>query len=233
MAQLQTPSKQGLDAGPESDERTVVALVERARSGSEEAWQALVDQFSPLLRSVARRLRLGEADIDDAVQATWVRLLENLDRLREPERVGAWLATTARRECLRTLRRSARERPTGDDRVLDVADSAPATDSALLRNERDAVLWSAFGGLSERCQSLLRLLFSEPPIAYSAISEILEMPIGAIGPTRQRCLGRLRDRITAAGPDAVALLRDRGDSTIADGAAAPGRMATQPKADPS
>lgn len=103
-----------------------------------------------------------------------------------------------------------RERPAGDDRFLDAADSAPPPDTALLREERDVVLWSAFSGISERCQGLLRLHFSEPPIAYSDISAILDMPVGPIGPTRQRCLARLRERITAAGPDAVALLRDRG-----------------------
>jgi RNA polymerase sigma factor (sigma-70 family) len=207
-------------------------LVRRAAVGEGAAWAELTHRYTRLLWSIARGHGLGAADADDAVQATWVRLLENLDGLREPDRVGAWLATTARRECLRILRRSGRERPTGDERFPDVADSAPALDTALLREERDVVLWSAFSGLSERCQGLLRLLFSEPPIAYSEVSQILDMPVGAIGPTRQRCLIRLRERITAEGPDAVALLRDRADPAVAGSAAASSRMATEPEVDP-
>jgi RNA polymerase sigma factor (sigma-70 family) len=207
-------------------------LVRSAAAGDSQAWAELTRRYTRLLHSIARSYGLGAADVDDAVQSTWVRLLENLDRLVEPDRVGAWLVTTARRECLRTLRKAGRERPTRDDRALDGADSGPAPDTALLREERDVVLWSAFSSLGERCQSLLRLLFADPPLSYAHISEILEMPVGAIGPTRQRCLTHLRNRITAAGPDTVALLRESEDRNVNVSEAAAKGMATRPKVDP-
>jgi hypothetical protein len=99
------------------------------------------------------------------------------------------LSTTARRECLRTLRQSARQLPT-EELPETVTDTQ--LDAALLVEERDRALWQAFGGLSERCQSLLRLLVADPPPSYDEVSAALDMPIGSIGPTRQRCLERLR-----------------------------------------
>ena len=119
----------------------------------------------------------------------WLRLVENLGRLQDPERVGAWLATTARRECLRTLRHSARQVPTEE---LPEEGVDARLDAALLVEERDRALWQAFGGLSERCQALLRILVADPPPSYEDIGAALDMPIGSIGPTRQRCLERLR-----------------------------------------
>jgi len=207
-------------------------LVRRAAAGDGAAWAELTRRYTRLLWFIVRSYRLNAADAEDAVQSTWVRLLENLDRIRDPERLGPWLVTTARRECLRALRRSGRESPTGDDRSLDVTDSQPPLDTALLRDERDAALWSAFSNLGERCQALLRLLFSDPPVSYANISEILGMPIGAIGPTRQRCLDDLRRRISAAGPDTVALLSSRADPNRHIREAAPKGTATRPKVDP-
>jgi RNA polymerase sigma factor (sigma-70 family) len=167
----------------------VAALVHAAADGDRAAWNALVDRYNGLVWSVARSYRLSSADASDVVQTTWLRLVEHLGRLQDPERVGAWLATTARRECLRTLRHSART-------VAVEAPPEPVTepqpDAALLVQERDRALWQAFGGLSERCQALLRLLVADPPPSYEEVSAALDMPIGSIGPTRQRCLDRLR-----------------------------------------
>ena len=164
-------------------------LVRAAAAGDQAAWDRLVERFNGLVWSVVRAHRLGGSDASDVVQTTWLRLVEHLGRLQDPERVGAWLATTARRECLRTLRHSARmvvsEEP--PEQVTE-----PQMDAALLVEERDRALWQAFGGLSERCQGLLRLLVADPPPSYDEVSAALDMPIGSIGPTRQRCLDRLR-----------------------------------------
>jgi RNA polymerase sigma factor (sigma-70 family) len=170
---------------------TVTELVGRAASGHQDAWDALVGRYENLLWSVGRAHRLDTADAADVVQTTWLRLLENLDRIEDPERLAGWLVTTARRECLRLLRRAGREVP--DDLAVDLVDDVtPPPDAALLEQERDVELWRCFGLLPERCQRLLRVLMASEPPAYSEVSAALGMPIGAIGPTRMRCLNKLR-----------------------------------------
>lgn len=177
-------------------------LVRAAAAGDQEAWDALVSRFTGLVWSIARGHRLSSADAADVCQTTWLRLVENLGRLREPDRVGAWLATTTRNECLRTIRRSGRLVPTELDHDIDLrtAPPPPALDERLLAVERDAGLWQAFERISERCQLLLRLLITDPPTPYEEIGALLDMPLGSIGPTRARCLETLRRKagITAA-----------------------------------
>jgi RNA polymerase sigma factor (sigma-70 family) len=171
-------------------------LVSRARAGDAEAWARLTDRYSGLLWSLGRGMRLSHADTADAVQTTWLRLVEHLDHLHNPEGVGSWLVTTMRRECLGALRRSART--TTADSLDDVPAAGDELDDALLRDERDAALWRAFAGLQPRCQALLRVLMSDPPPTYAEVSAALDMPVGSIGPTRQRCLAMLRDSVMAA-----------------------------------
>ncbi|MDQ1723354.1 MAG: hypothetical protein QOG52_382 [Frankiaceae bacterium] len=176
----------------------LTTLVARAASGEQDAWDALVDRFENLLWSVGRAHRLNTADAADVVQTTWLRLLENLGRIEDPERLAGWLVTTGRRECLRTLRRAGRE--VLDDTALDVVDeTAPAPDAALLERERDAALWGFFAQLPERCQRLLRILVAVESTAYAEVSVAMGMPVGAIGPTRMRCLHKLRMLASGAG----------------------------------
>jgi len=167
-----------------------VELVKRIRAGERGAWTTLTRRHSNRLWAVARGLRLGDADAADAVQTTWLRLVQHLDRLREPEYVGTWLATTMRRECLGALQRRARVVVTESwDAIPDQRDPL---DSDLLRDERDTALWQAFRALDDRCRTLLRVLMADPPPRYAEVSAALLMPIGSIGPVRQRCLGKLR-----------------------------------------
>ena len=169
----------------------LTTLVNRAASGEQDAWDSLVDRFENLLWSVGRAHRLNTADAADVVQTTWLRLLENLGRIDDPERLAGWLVTTGRRECLRTLRRAGRE--VLDDGYLDIVeDTAPAVDAGILETERNASLWACFAGLPERCQRLLRILVAVDTTAYAEVSAALDMPVGAIGPTRMRCLQKLR-----------------------------------------
>lgn len=166
-------------------------LVRLARAGDRGAWEALVDRFSGLVWAVARSHRLDEADAADVLQTTWLRLLEHLDGLRDPDAVGGWLVTTARRECLRVLRQQARQVPTQDDRIPQ--DTVPGMlDARLLADERDSALWRSFGKLSARCQALLRMLAADPAPSYEDVSLALAIPVGSIGPTRGRCLQSLR-----------------------------------------
>jgi RNA polymerase sigma factor (sigma-70 family) len=171
------------------------ALVRAAAGGDERAWAKLVERFAGLVWAVARGHGLDQADAADVSQTTWLRLAEHLQVIREPDRLGAWLATTARRECLRTLRR--KESHVSVDECADwmCGDVALELGDEMLTKERDAALWSAFEALSGNCKALLRALLSDPPPSYAELSEVFEMPIGSIGPTRARCLDRLRDRI--------------------------------------
>ncbi len=142
---------------------------------------------------MARGYRLDQADAADVVQVAWLRLVEHLPRLRDPERVGSWLVTTVRRECLQVIsHRRRRGTPVDDEVLAGVADDSPSLDSALLASEDAAELWSAFRRVPARCQRLLRVLMADPAPSYQDVSAALDMPVGSIGPTRARCLDHLR-----------------------------------------
>jgi len=172
-------------------------LVAAAGAGDELAWEEIVDRFASLVWATARAHRLSRDDAADVAQTTWLRLVENLDRIHNPDGLGAWLATVARRESLRKLRLGARERPSEEIDLFE-APSGDAIDVPLLERERDVALWGAFAALSERCKTLLRLLVSEQEPSYQEVSAALDMPIGSIGPTRIRCVQRLQSRMTRA-----------------------------------
>jgi RNA polymerase sigma factor (sigma-70 family) len=168
----------------------------RASLGDQRAWDSLVAAHTNLLWSVARAHRLNAEDAGDAVQAAWLKLLENLDKIREPEHLAAWLATTTRRECLRLLRYRKREVVPADEALADAPDpTTPPPGTALLVAERDAQLWSLFETLPDRCRVLLRVLMCVPEASYADIAAALDVPIGSIGPTRGRCLERLRNAV--------------------------------------
>jgi RNA polymerase sigma factor (sigma-70 family) len=183
------------------EEGDVAGLVAAAAGGDAEAWEALVARYAGLVWGVARALGLDAVDAADVSQTTWLRLAEHLERLREPDLVGAWLAVTARREALRTRQRSARV--VLDSWCGEEADDDGELDTGLLRDERDALLWRTFSSLSEPCKALLRVLMTDPPPSYVEVGEALDMPVGSIGPRRQRCLRALRKQID----DAAGVLR--------------------------
>ena len=175
--------------GDASDEQ----LLKSAGAGDQSAWDALVDRYGGRVWAVARAHRLSSADAEDVFQVAFLRLVTHLDTIRDPGRVGAWLATTARHECLRMLRRSGRSIPSSDDAVLDSPDPLlPAVDAKLLTDERHQALREALGRLSAPCQRLLRAMMADPEPTYEEVSRALDMPIGSIGPTRGRCLKHLR-----------------------------------------
>jgi RNA polymerase sigma factor (sigma-70 family) len=164
-------------------------LVGRAIAGDERAWCELVDEYAGLVWSVGRACGLDETEAADVSQITWQRLVEHLDRLHDPARVGAWLATTARRQAVQ--RRCAPiPVPLGDLLPEPVSDGA-APIAALLAEERDVALAAALAQLGSRDQMLLRMLMADPMPAYADIAAAMDMPIGSIGPTRARALARL------------------------------------------
>ncbi len=165
-------------------------LVHAAGEGDQRAWNAIVERFGGLVWATVRAHRLNAVDGAEVVQTTWLRLVEHLDRIRDPERLGGWLAATARNECLRQIRLGAREVPSDDMAAFERGDDV-TLDHSLLTAERDRAFWKAFTALGERCQNLLRVLMADTEPSYQEVSEALGMPIGAIGPTRRRCLERL------------------------------------------
>lgn len=169
----------------------VAALVSAAAAGSRPAWDELVDRYVGLLWSIARGFRLSESDAADVVQTTWLRLLEHIDGVHDGARVGAWLATTARRECLRAL--AYRNRVVlGDDALLEQAVEQEDVAAALLRRERSDELSRAIESLPRRWRQVMDMLLADPSPSYDEISQRLGIPIGSIGPTRGRCVARLR-----------------------------------------
>jgi RNA polymerase sigma factor (sigma-70 family) len=179
----------------------VATLVKCAAEGDHEAWNALVDRYTGLLWSVASAHRLAAPDAADVVQTTWLRLVEKLDQIRQPDRLPAWLVTTARRECLRVLGLAKREEVgAADDLAANLPDEREGPpETAMLLDERNAILWHCFRQLSERCQTVLRILMASPAPSYADVSDALDIPVGSIGPTRGRCLDRLRELARAAG----------------------------------
>jgi RNA polymerase sigma factor (sigma-70 family) len=174
-------------------ETSVGALVSRAAAGDEIAWNEIVDRFSGLLWSVTRSYGLATQQASDVVQTAWLRLVEHIGELRDPEHVGAWLATTTRREALRTVAAQRREEPRDDDRTWDQP-AAPheAPDAAMIRREERTALLAALADLPPRQQQLLRVLSTDPAPSYQEVAAATGMPVGSIGPTRARALQRLR-----------------------------------------
>jgi RNA polymerase sigma factor (sigma-70 family) len=177
----------------------VARLVRRASTGDKSAWERLVDQYNRLIWSITREFKLVESDAADVVQTTWMRLIEHIDRLQHPERVGSWLAATARNECLRCLAARKRVVLAHEDVTLEgVAENEPEVDEALLAAERAAIVRAAMTQLPGRWQRLMEMLMADPPVPYATISDELGLPIGSIGPTRARCLARLRVLLEAS-----------------------------------
>ena len=173
-------------------------LVGRARSGDHAAWRALVDRCTPAAWGAIRRFRLQEADANDAYAWTFCRLVEHLDSIRDPQAVCAWVAATATRECLRIVRLQRRVELTDDP---DAGSAGALDEDPFDRDEAEArrlAVWTAFETLSDACKRLLRLLTSEPPPSYDDVGAELGMPRGSIGPTRARCLERLRQALPEA-----------------------------------
>ena len=183
------------------DDPSVAALVARVGHGDQAAWNEIVDRYSPLVWSICQRYQLNRQDTDDVGQSVWLLLVENIGNLREAAALPGWLATTTRHEALRTLR-AARRHDHADlppEHQLPLDPAAAAIEQELIVAERNAALRTAFAELPPRCHDLLSLLMSDPPPDYAHISATLGIAVGSIGPTRARCLDRLRRSPCLAG----------------------------------
>jgi RNA polymerase sigma factor (sigma-70 family) len=196
-------SAEGMKVSSEPDiADPVPGLVRAAAAGDARAWGDLVDRFSPLVWSVCRAHRVHDEDAADVFQMTWLRLLENLGRIRDPHRLPGWIATTCRRECLALIKRS-RSTTAMDSEHLDILlGGDTAADEPVLTADQYAALWRAFNGLTDWCQQVLRALIINPEDgrpSYLDVAEELGTRPGSLGPTRGRCLKQLRELLEAEG----------------------------------
>jgi RNA polymerase sigma factor (sigma-70 family) len=173
--------------------------VRRAAQGDEAAWAALVEQYGGLLRAISMSFRLGRDEGADAAQTTWLRLVEHIGTLREPERVAGWLSVTMRRECIRLVSRKRREQLTDDFAWTEPRSDGTTVDADVLLAERNARLWQAVDRLPARQRQLLRALNVSPQPSYHDVSSALSMAVGSIGPTRAKALRRLRELLAESG----------------------------------
>lgn len=172
-------------------------LLERARDGDREALRELVRTLNPVLWRVARGQGLSAEDAADAVQTSWLELLRRLGEIRTPRAVTSWLITTTRREAWHRQQQSRRTTPDGGASLETAVDPSPAPGERLIADERDRVLWRHFERLPERCRDLLRVVAQVDRPDYAVIAAAFGMPHGSIGPTRSRCLAKLRDLLLA------------------------------------
>jgi RNA polymerase sigma factor (sigma-70 family) len=183
-----------MNVGQTCDDSAVIDLVARARGGDKRAWDALVERYAPLIWSICHKYRLGRDDADDVGQSVWLRLVDHLDQIREPAALPGWLATTTRRECGRLVRAAHGSRaavyPLDGENMAD--EKADMAEHEVLAAERHAALRQAFADLPPEGQQLIAMLTADPPLPYTEISARLGIPIGSIGPTRRRCLDKMR-----------------------------------------
>jgi len=173
--------------------------VARAAKGDSVGWDELVQRYSGRLKSIGAGFRLSTGDTEDAAQMTWLALIRNIHRLHDPDAVAGWLATTMRRNCLHILRQRRREILESDWARWLVADDQGTVDDRLLNAERNRMLWDSVDRLPGRQRDLVRVLFAGDERPYAEVATSMSMAQGAIGPTRQRALRRLRKMLVSTG----------------------------------
>lgn len=188
-----------------SDDSSVSSLVARVCDGDQEAWNEIIERYAPLVWSICLRYQLSRSDVDDVGQSVWLLLVENIGKLREAAALPGWLTTTTRRECLRVLRTTQRHDHADlpPEEQMPVDPEAATVEQEVILVERNAALRAAFAELAPSCHELLSMLMTDPPLSYADVSTRMGIPVGSIGPTRARCLDRLRQspHLTGIVPD--------------------------------
>lgn len=175
------------DRGPR-----LATLIRAARQGDEDALGQIITELSPLLWQVARAAGLSSRDAEDVLQTVWLRLVAHLDDIHDSAALSGWLVTTAKREAWRVSAAGRRQLPAGHELFEELPDHGLGSEEEVILADQRRALWAAVGQLSKRCQDLLRIIAFAPRPDYAAVAASLGMPVGSIGPTRGRCLAKLR-----------------------------------------
>jgi RNA polymerase sigma factor (sigma-70 family) len=186
---------------------SVADLLLGISDGDPAAWEEIVHRYGKLVSVTVRSFRLQDADALDAVQMTWLRLTENAHRVQLPERLGGWLATTARRECLHILRQTKPAPDLIDVGPETVADPSVGPEQRVIGADTARTLWTLVGELPPRRRTLLRALFIDNPPPYAEVARVTGIPLGAIGPTRARALRQLRSTLEQHGLEGLGAWR--------------------------
>lgn len=211
------------------DARGNADLLAGCARGEQDAWDEIVERFGRLIWTVIRSYRIRPVDAEDVRQLTWYRLVQNVDRIRDPDRLGDWLATVARRESIKAATRGKRLVMFGDNHILEgLAEHGESPEEIALRAHRNEEVLQAIDQMSGRCRELLLRSLQDPPASYEQISDALSMPVGSVGPIRTRCLRRLRRALTGDHPGAAGALPGCGGCPAATTEAAGPEPARQP-----
>lgn len=176
----------------DSDRRTHIAgLLEDARSGSDDAFNQIIKELTPMLWQVARAAGLG-GEAEDVVQTVWESLVAHLHGIRSSPALISWLVITTRREAWRVRAMARKQSPADQEWLSALPDESPGSEEQVIIDDQRRALWKAIGQLSPRCQELLRIIAFVPRPNYQAVAAELGMPTGSVGPTRCRCLAKLR-----------------------------------------
>jgi len=170
----------------------IADLVGAARDGSQDALGQIVAELSPLLWQVARAAGLSTSDAEDVVQTAWLRLVSHLGGIHTSAALTAWLVTTTKREAWRVRAAGRKQLPVDDSWLTAMPDQAPGSEAQAIIDDDRRRLWSALGKLPSRCRELLRIIAFVPRPDYQAVADELGIPRGSVGPTRGRCLAKLR-----------------------------------------
>ena len=175
-------------------------LLSAARAGSEDALGQIVNELSPLLWQVARSAGLSQGDAEDVLQTVWMRLITHLDGIHDAGALTGWLVTTTKREAWRVRAAGRKQLPADQDVFAELPEKGPGSEEQVILEDQRRELWAAIGMLSRRCQELLRIMAFAPRSDYATVAAALGMRVGSIGPTRGRCLAKLR-ALLADGPE--------------------------------
>ena len=177
----------------------IAGLVNDAKQGRREAVGELVPELSPLLWQVARASGLSSSDAEDVLQSVWLNLLAHLDAIRTPGSLTSWLITTTKREAWRVRAADRRQKPVDCEWLTAIPDAGADSEQCLIMKDEQRELWAALRSLPWRCQELLRIVAFVPRPDYDEVAARLGMPRGSVGPTRGRCLDKLRSALDGEG----------------------------------
>ena len=175
------------------------SLLRAAQEGGEEAFDQIVTELTPTLWHVARASGLNRPDAEDVVQTAWLSLVSHLDTIRTPAALKSWLLTTTKREAWRVKAVDRRTRPADDEWLTAIPDPGTAAEEYVIIKDEQRALLAAFAALPQRCQELLRMVAFEARPDYDVIAASVGMPRGSVGPTRGRCLDKLRVALNGKG----------------------------------